>query len=150
MQITNKGIQLIKYFESCKLKAYQDSVGIWTIGWGITQYENGTKVKQGDIISIERADQLLTFEVDKKMKGVASLVYPTKLTPNQFSALVSFAYNVGLMNLKSSTLLKKVKANPLDPTIPAEFLRWNRAGGKILAGLTKRRKAEAELYKTLN
>jgi lysozyme len=68
------------------------------------------------------------------------------LTQSQFDALTSFCYNLGGGNLKSSTLLKKVNLNPNDPTIKAEFLKWNKAGGKVLAGLTRRREAEATLY----
>jgi lysozyme len=150
MQINTKGLALIKEFESCKLRAYQDSVGVWTIGWGITQYENGVEVKQGDQITLARANELLAWEVNLKSDGVSTLTNNQKLTSNQFSALVSFAYNVGLGNLKSSTLLKKVRINPNDPSIPAEFLRWNKAKGKVLAGLTRRRQAEANLYKSYN
>src|ERR1044072_4619759 len=124
MQINTKCLALIKEFESCKLRAYQDSVGVWTIGWGITQYENGVEVKQGDQITLARANELLAWEVNLKSDGVSTLTNNQKLTSNQFSALVSFAYNVGLGNLKSSTLLKKVRINPNDHSIPAEFLRW--------------------------
>lgn len=142
--IGKEGIALIKAFEGCKLTAYKDAIGIPTIGWGNTQYENGVKVKIGDKITQERADELFLLIVSKFIQGVNQRVQP--VNQNQFDALVSFAYNVGLGNLEKSTLLKKVNKNPNDPTISTEFLKWNKAGGKVLLGLTRRRKAEAALY----
>jgi lysozyme len=135
---------LIRSFEGRRLKAYQDSVKIWTIGFGTTFYPDGSPVKQGDSITEEKADFLLKWQVLEKSVGVDALV--KNVNQNQFDALVSFAYNVGVTNLKKSTLLKKVTVNPNDKTIEAEFLKWNKAGGKELAGLTKRRQAEADLY----
>lgn len=143
-QIGINGINLIKSFEGCRLTAYKDSVGIPTIGWGNTQYENGVKVKIGDKITQERADELFLLIVKKFSQGVNQRVH--EINQNQFDALVSFSYNVGLGNLDASTLLKKVKKNPNDPTIPAEFHKWNRANGKVLPGLTRRRHAESALY----
>jgi len=147
MKIGQKGIALIQSFEGCKLKAYQDSVGIWTIGWGNTQYNNGTKVRQGDIITRPLADELFLNIVSRFDSGVFKRLRRT-VTQNQFDALVSFTYNCGFGNLEKSSLLRKVNTNPNDPTIRAEFMRWNRAGGKELKGLTRRRKAEADLYFT--
>jgi len=147
MKIGQNGITLIQSFEGCKLKAYQDSVGIWTIGWGNTQYETGAKVKQGEVITQERANELFALIVSRFDSGVDKRLRRT-VTQNQFDALVSFAYNCGFGNLDKSTLLRKVNTNPNDPTIRAEFMRWNRAGNKELKGLTRRRKAEADLYFT--
>ena len=146
--------ELIKSWEGCKLKAYKDPVGIWTIGFGTIIYPDGAKVKQGDSITIDRADFLLKWQVLEKSTTVDRLVniYDTqvhiadRVNQNQFDSLVSFAYNVGTGALKKSTLLKKLLVNPNDPSIEQEFLKWNKAGGKELAGLTKRRQAEADLY----
>lgn len=132
-------------FEGIKLEAYLCPANVPTIGWGNTRYEDGTPVKMGERISRERADELFSNIAQTFSIGVRNLV-TAELSENQFSALVCFAYNVGLANLKRSTLLKKVNANPVDPSIGDEFLRWNKAGSRELAGLTRRRKAEADLY----
>lgn len=145
MQLNEAGKKLIKSFEGCKLTSYKCSAGKDTVGYGNTFYEDGSAVKAGDKITQERAESLFELIAASFSKQVDPLV-TDKVTPNQFAALVSFAYNVGVGNLKSSTLLKKVNANPEDPTIKNEFLKWNKAGGKVLAGLTRRREAEAALY----
>jgi lysozyme len=145
MRINDKGIALIKSFEGCKLKAYQDSVGIWTVGYGATFYQDGSKVKSGDTLTQQQADELLNYHVDLFAEKVKPLI-KGELSDNQFSALVSFAFNLGAGALSKSTLLKKVNANPEDESIRAEFAKWDKAGGKQLRGLTRRRKAEADLY----
>lgn len=132
-------------FEGLRLEAYLCPANVPTIGWGNTRYENGNPVKMGDKINKSRADELFKNIVEGFSSGVFVLV-KSELNENQFSALVSFAYNVGLGNLQRSTLLKKVNANPNDKSIMVEFIRWNKAGGKIMPGLTRRRKAEAQLY----
>lgn len=148
MKLTEKGINMIKEFEGLRLTAYRDSVGVWTIGYGNTYYEDGTVVKQGDKITQERADRLFRSIVDKFADQVRNaLNNPDRVSDTQFSAMVSLAYNIGIGAFRGSTLLRKVNANPCDPTIPDEFPRWNKAGGKVLDGLTRRRKAEADLYK---
>ena len=141
----NKGIPIIKKFEGLKLKAYLCPSGLPTIGYGNTFYENGAKVKLGEQITIDRADALLIHTVAQFEKQVDAVVTAT-LTPNQLGALTSFAFNCGMGNFRKSTLLKKVNANPNDPTIRQEFMKWNKAGGKVLNGLTRRRQAEADLY----
>jgi lysozyme len=147
MKVNKLGIEMMHHFEGCKLEAYQCSAKVWTIGWGNTFYENGTPVKQGDKITQDQANELFEFVVNKFSVGVEKLL-TKKVNENQFSALVCFAYNVGTGNLGKSTLLKKVNANPNDATIANEFLRWNKAGGKELLGLTRRRTAESKLYFT--
>lgn len=145
MKLNIQGISVMHEFEGLKLDAYLCPANVPTIGWGNTRYEDGTPVKMGESISRERADELFKNIAENFSLGVKKLV-STELSENQFSSLVCFAYNVGLANLGRSTLLKKVNANPNDPSIREEFLRWNKAGGKELAGLTRRRKAEADLY----
>ena len=139
------GKDLIKSFEGCKLVAYQCSAGRWTIGYGNTFFEDGTPVKPGDRVTQPKAEQLFELIVGNFADKVAKEI-KTILTENQFAAIVSLAYNIGMGNLQKSTLLKKVNFNPNDPTIRGEFARWNKAGGKVLAGLTRRRAAEAKLY----
>ena len=145
MKLNKEGADLIKFFEGCKLKAYQCSAKKWTIGYGNTFYEDGTPVVAGNAISQQKAEDLFELISADFSAKVAKLV-PSHITPNQFGALTSFAYNCGIVNLQKSTLLKKVNANHNDPSIRAEFLKWNKAGGKVLAGLTRRREAEANLY----
>lgn len=145
MVISNKLKELVKEFEGCKLKAYKCPAGIWTIGYGNTQYENGKAVKEGDVITLERAEQLLEIILIKFIQQVGEIV-KTNINQNQRDALTDFAYNCGVGNLKSSTLLKKVNADPTDKTIRDEFMKWNKGGGKVLNGLTRRREAEANLY----
>lgn len=145
MVITNKLKELVKEFEGCSLKAYKCPAGIWTIGYGNTQYENGKAVKEGEVINLERAEQLLEVILIKFVQQVGELV-KSKVNQNQKDALTDFAYNCGVGNLRSSTLLKKVNADPNDKTIKAEFEKWTRANGKVLNGLVKRRTAEANLY----
>ncbi|MCQ2232128.1 MAG: lysozyme [Paludibacteraceae bacterium] len=142
MTIGIDGINLIKHFEGCRLESYQDSVGVWTIGYGHTQgVFAGQRITQAD------AEALLRQDLANFSKSVSNIV-PSNVSQNQFDALVSFAYNLGVKNLKTSTLLKKVKDNPNDPTIADEFGRWVYAGGKKLTGLVRRRESEAKLYST--
>jgi len=148
MEVNKAGKDLIKQFEGCKLKAYKCPAGLWTISWGLTFYPDGTKVKEGDVITQQQAEDYFNAIVDAFAKKVKPLI-KQNLTDNNFSALVSFAYNTGVTNLKNSTLLKKVNADPKDPSISAEFMKWVRANDKVLNGLVKRREAEAKLYEQL-
>jgi lysozyme len=141
----NKGIPTIRKFEGLRLEAYKCPAGVWTIGYGSTFYENGSKVQQGDKITIDRADRLL-FDIVMKFEISVRGLVKSKINDNQLGALTSFAFNVGVTNFRKSTLLKKVNANPSDATIRNEFMRWTRAGGKVLKGLITRREAEADLY----
>lgn len=146
----NKCFDFIKSREGLKLIAYQDSAGIWTIGYGTILYEDNTPVKKGDVITQQRADQLIEREISAKSAKVNAAIGTGAINQNQFDALVSFAYNVGTGALLSSTLLKRVRTNPADPTIRDAFMLWNKAhvNGKLVAvqGLTNRRKSEADLY----
>ena len=147
MKVNKATIDLIKNFEGLRLESYYCSAKVLTIGYGNTFYEDGTKVKLGDKITKKRAEELLDFMVLQFANQVKPLI-KVPLSENRFGALVSFSYNVGVSALSKSTLLKKVNTNQNDPSIKMEFLRWNKANGKILAGLTKRREAEAKLYFT--
>lgn len=133
MKINDAGIKLIKSFEGCKLKAYQDSVGVCTIGWGHT-----ANVKAGQTITQAKADEYLMKDLAKFEKAVNDL--KRDFNENQFSALVSFAYNCGVGNLKS---LCKGRS---EAEIGSKMLLYNKASGKVLAGLTRRRMAENKLY----
>ena len=143
--ITQEAIDLIKEHEGCKLKSYKCPAGIDTIGYGSTFYEDGKKVMPGDVITQDKADKLLMFVLEQMLRGILKLI-KVNLNNNQIGAIVSFVYNVGLGNFLKSTLLRKLNKNPNDPTIKDEFMKWNKANGKELAGLTKRRAKEAELY----
>ena len=123
-----------------------DSVKIPTIGYGNTYYSDGKKVTLLDKdITKQQAFDMFKEVANRFAKRVDALV-TSNINQNQFNALVSFAYNVGTGNFSSSTLLKKVNKNPNDLTLKAEFLRWNKAGGKVINGLTNRRNEEAILY----
>jgi lysozyme len=146
MKLNLDGYNLIKSFEGLKLKPYKCSAGIPTIGYGNTYYENGVKVQMSDaLITNVRADELLKINADRFALKVTNLVHKP-ITQNQFNSLTSFAYNVGSGALASSTLLKLVNINPNDAMIAKEFLKWNKAGGKPIEGLTNRRIKESALY----
>ena len=132
-------INKIKEFEGCVLTSYKDSVGIPTIGIGHT---NG--VKMGQSITSKQAEDLLRYD----LLPVENFINTIKEidTQGKFDALVDFAFNLGIGALKSSTLLKKIKSNSPDKYIIAEFLKWNKAGGKVMKGLVKRRTWEANRW----
>lgn len=143
--MTTKNTDLIKEFEGLSLKPYLCPAKIPTIGYGSTRYADGTAVKLTDkAITKEKAEKLLLDTLEPFEKTINKNVY-APITQNMFDALVTFAYNVGSGNFAKSTLLKKL--NKADYHGAAdEFLRWDKAGGKVLAGLTRRRKAERELF----
>lgn len=144
MQTSDKGIALIKKFEGCKLTAYQDSVGVWTIGYGWTQPVDGKPIRAGMTIKQEAAERLLKTGLVSYESDVSRLV-KVGLTQGQFDALVSFTYNLGARSLSTSTLLRKLNSGDYAGAAD-EFLRWNKAGGKVLNGLTRRREAERALF----
>lgn len=145
--INKAGKDLIKSYEGLRLTAYKCSANVDTIGYGNTFYEDGKKVKPGDKITLDRANKLFDFIIEKFAVRVKGLI-KSDITENQFAALVSFAYNCGVEALSKSTLLKKVNKDPKDLTIKDEFMKWTKAGGKVLTGLAKRRASEAKLYFT--
>lgn len=145
MRISEAGVDLIKAFEGLKLEAYQDSVGVWTIGYGHTGPVNGEKITAGLTITEQDAEELFYNDIAKFEDGVNKLTQELDITQGMFDALVCFAYNVGLDALARSTLLKLLKQNKVLEA-SEQFKRWNKANGKELAGLTRRRNAEAELF----
>lgn len=146
MRTGQKGLDLIKQFEGFRQDAYQDVVGIWTIGFGTIRYPDGTPVKQGDHCTEPQAQEYLAHELAKFEDQINKLV-KAQLNQNQFDALACFCYNVGGGAFAKSTLLKKLNAGDLQAAAQ-QFLVWNKAGGKPVAGLTRRRQAEATLFQT--
>ena len=146
MRLGSKGLELIKSFEGFYSKPYLDPIGIPTIGYGATYYPNKKKVTMKDKPLTEKEASDLLKEMMVTYENDVKRLVKRELNQNQFDALVSFTYNLGSANLGKSTLLKKINANPYDKTIKDEFLKWNKAGGKVLNGLIRRRNAEAELY----
>lgn len=149
MKTSSKGIELIKRHEGFRAKAYMCPAGVWTIGYGHTR-----GVKSGDVIDKAQGERFLIQDVQIAEREVNS--HGLAFNQNQFDALVSFVFNIGVgrdkdhprgpAGFKGSTLLRKLKVNTNDPTISYEFSRWKHGGGKVLPGLVKRRKEEAELY----
>ena len=147
MQTSDKGIALIKQFEGCKLTAYPDpgtGGAPWTIGYGWTQPVDGKPVRPGMTIDQKTADRLLKTGLVSYENDILRLV-KVKLSQGQFDALVSFTYNLGSRSLSTSTLLSKLNAGDYAGAAD-EFPRWNKAGGKVLNGLTRRREAERALF----
>lgn len=142
MKISKSGIDFIHQFEGLRLKAYKvlESERYYTIGWG----HYGQDVKFGQEISRQRADDLFDKDIDRFQKAV-NLYVKVDINQNQFDALVSFAYNVGISALQTSTLLEKLNKGDYVGA-SKEFARWNKSGGKVLAGLTKRREKERQLF----
>ncbi|WP_048331013.1 lysozyme [Bizionia psychrotolerans] len=146
MKTSIEGLNLIKKYESFRNHPYLCPSEIPTIGFGNTYYEDGTKVKLSDSpITIKQAETLLKSTVKKFEEGVNDLV-EVDLNQNQFDAIISFVYNIGLGAFEDSTLLKRINNNPEDEDIKYQFSRWNKADGKILKGLKRRRNEEAFLY----
>ena len=139
MKISQYGIDLIKHFEGCELEAYQCAAGVWTIGYGHTK-----GVQPGDQWSEDHANHMLEVELEEYENYVSTAV-TVPLSQNQFDALVSWVYNLGNGNLTSSTMLKVLNSGDY-AGVPAQIKRWNKAGGKVLEGLTRRRQAEADMF----
>lgn len=146
MKITNEMRTKMMQWEGCRLKAYRCPAGVLTVGYGHT----GPDVTEGLVISYADAVRLFNEDVDRFALSVEGLVSGVRLNPRQFDSIVSIAYNIGLGNLRKSTLLAKVKADPDDPSIRDEFMRHTKArvNGvlKPLPGLVKRRRGEADHY----
>lgn len=147
MKVSSKGLELIKEFEGFSSVAYLCSAKKATIGYGNTFWEDGTPVKIGDQISKERAETLLKHVVDNFSVAV-EVDIKIEVTQNQFDALVSLAYNIGLGAFKNSTLLRQLnRGNFVGAS--QEFLRWDKSNGKPLLGLTRRREREKLLFDSL-
>lgn len=140
---TDFALKLIKEFEGCKLKAYPDpgtGGDPWTIGWGST----GPGIGPGVVWTQQQADDRLASDVAKFAAGVRSAVtWPA--TPSQLGAMISLAYNIGIAAFKKSTLLRRFNAGDVHGA-QAEFAKWNRAGGRVMRGLSRRRAAEAKVF----
>jgi lysozyme len=144
--VSNQGKDfIVKHEGGYLLNAYLCPAGIPTIGAGMTFYPSGKKVSIDDKISLTEAKIYFSAILAKFENAVLRLV-KSDINQNQFDALVSFVYNIGIGAFTKSTLLKRVNENPNDENIKLQFLRWNKAGGRVLNGLTRRRKEEAELY----
>jgi lysozyme len=139
MNISQEGISLIKKFEGCELEAYKCAAGVWTIGYGHTK-----DVKEGDSILKEDAESMLVHELQKYCNDV-DIAVKVDLKQNEFDALVSWTYNLGLTNLNSSTMLKVLNEGKHDE-VPAQMKRWNKASGQVKQGLIRRREAEALMF----
>ena len=139
--ISPVGASLIKSFEGLRLTAYQDSVSVWTIGWGHT----GSDVTPYMKITEKEAEDLLMKDLVRFEKGVNDLV-KVHINQNEFDALVSFSFNLGVGALAESTLLKKLNAGDPKEEVADEFLKWVKAGGITLTGLVRRREAERDLF----
>lgn len=140
------GIQLIAKFEGLRLQRYRDAVGLWTIGYG--HLIQAAEIQTLQTITIEEARVLLCRDLAQAEQAVNNLV-TRDINQNQFDALVSFTFNLGINNLKKSTLLRKLNDGDINGAA-SEFLRWNKAGGKVLTGLMNRRSTEMELFLTRN
>jgi len=145
MKVSETGIRLIAKHEGFRSSPYLDAVGVPTIGFGNTFYPDNTRVKMTDKpITEEKARELLKNIVQGFEREVSKLMCEVK--QNQFDAVLSLVYNIGVTAFSRSTLLKRINENPNEQDIAYQFSRWNKAGGKVLLGLTRRRKEEAELY----
>lgn len=142
MTYSDAGLKMTEKFEGLELNAYQDQVGVWTIGYGHT----GSDVFGGLTITQDQAEQLLASDVAASVTCVNNAV-TVDLTQNQFDALVDFVFNLGCASLHSSTLLRFVNNSNFASAAP-EFLRWDHAGGKVIPGLLARRQAEMTLFQT--
>ena len=139
MKISENGLSLIKHFEGCELQAYKCPAGVWTIGYGHIKTAH-----EGKVITQEQADEMLVEEM-AEYEGYINRAVKVELNQNQFDAMVSWVYNLGNGNLGASTLLKVLNMGDY-AGVPAQMLRWNKAGGKVLEGLIRRREAEALLF----
>ncbi len=145
-KISIRAIELIKKFEAFRSHPYLDGGGIPTIGYGSTYYPNGQRVTLNDAPISEEWAETLLIKLLRTYELAVNSFTRDDINQNQFDALTSFAYNVGTEALRRSTLIKLVNINPNDSKIAYQFSRWNRDNGKVVNGLTKRRKIESDLY----
>lgn len=144
MSVSNKGVDLICEFEGKRLVAYDDGVGVWTIGFGTIKYPNGVRVKKGDTCTLDQAKEYMRHDLIEFEHTVNSSV-KVPLNQNQFDALVSLAYNIGSNAFKSSTLVKKLNTGDYQGAAD-QFNVWINAGGKRMQGLVNRRDREKLLF----
>lgn len=144
MHISPSGIDLICNFEGKRLTAYDDGVGVWTIGFGTTVYPNGIKVMKGDTCTEAQAKTYMAHDL-KKFEATVNKAVTVQLNQNQFDALVSLAYNIGTNAFSKSTLVKKLNANDIRGAAD-QFDVWVNAGGKRMQGLVNRRTVEKALF----
>lgn len=144
MHVSPSGVDLICNFEGLRLKAYDDGVGVWTIGYGTTKYPNGIRVKKGDTCTLEQAKSYMQHDLKKFEQTVNSAVN-VPINQNQFDALVSLAYNIGSTAFKNSTLVKRLNEGNYKAAAN-QFDVWVNAGGKRMQGLVNRRAAEKALF----
>lgn len=145
MKISDKGLELIKEFEGFSSVAYLCPAKIPTIGYGNTFWEDGRKVRLGEQISKTKALELLEFVANRDFADKIFPLLKIKVVQNQFDALVSIAYNIGMPRFENSTLLKKLNQGDLIGA-SNEFLKWDKVNGKPILGLTRRRQKEKELF----
>lgn len=138
MKVSERGQQLIRRNEGLRTESYRCPGGFWTIGYGHRVEQGGEKITSGEAAELLRAD---LSEVEKYLNQLG-----LEVNQNQFDALASFVYNVGIGHFRRSRLLVLIRKNPLSPEIRDEFARWNKSGGSVLPGLTRRRQEEADLY----
>lgn len=151
LKLSPEGIDLIKSEEFFVDHAYQDSAGVWTIGYGSTMYKDGSKPKKGDTITLAQATDLLLWAVNSKANAISAAIR-NPLNPNQADAVISLVYNIGVAGFVKSTVLNLINKNQNDPAIRDAFYMWNKitdpktGAKKVLPGLMARRVREANLY----
>lgn len=148
--MTEEGLRMLKQFEGFRAEAYKCAAGVWTIGYGNTVYADGSKVKEGDRITAEEAERLLLVKVEEFEGAIKIALKDNKivLPPVCISALTLLAYNIGITAFFKSTLYKVLRKDANDlKEIERQWLRWNKAGGRVLVGLSKRREQEYDMYR---
>lgn len=141
-----KAFDIIKVFEGERLKAYPDTGGIWTIGYGTTiNPDTGQMIKEGDTIDKATAERWLKQDIEKRQYALSKLI-KVPVNANQLAALTSLAYNIGLGAFQNSTLLKLLNQNKPKMEVADQFIRWNKVNGKFNKGLNNRRYMERELF----
>ena len=144
MQINRAGLNLLESFEGWRAQAYRDATGIWTIGYGHTSMAGAPEVHPGMVISRQEGTAILMRDLEKFAEAIRPHI-KVELNPNQFSALLSFAFNVGPANFRKSSVLRYVNQKRF-AEVPARLALWTKAGGKVLRGLSRRRAAEGALF----
>ena len=149
LKVAPKALAVIHHFEQCRLSAYRDAVGVPTIGWGMTYYPDGRRVSMGDRLTQEQADDMFEIILERDFAGpVRNLLGNTPTSPSQFGAMVALAYNIGVKGFIGSSVLRRHRAGADGAEVTKAFQMWNKARGKILNGLVRRRNAEAALYRS--